>query len=62
MAVAGAKVRANDLVIGDDVLRAALGYLLAMVEHDNVPSDGHDRAHHMLYDHDRQAALRQFSD
>jgi hypothetical protein len=62
MTVAGAEVRANDFLIGDDVLRAALGYLLAMVEHDNMSSDSHDRAHHMLYDHDRQAALRQFSD
>jgi hypothetical protein len=60
--VAGAKVRANDLLIGDDVLRTAFGYLLAVVEHDNVSSDSHDRAHHMLYDHDRQATIRQFSD
>src|SRR6516165_8549901 len=60
--IAGTEIGANDFRIGDDVLRCAFGDLLAVVEYDNVSGYGHDCAHHVLDDDDRQASLGQISD
>ena len=57
MPITGAEIGANDLRVGNDFPRTALGDFLTVVEHDDVPGYGHDRAHHMFDDDNGQAAF-----
>ena len=58
----GAEIGADHLRILHDLLRRAFRDLLAVIEHDHVFGNGHDRAHHMLDKDDGEPALRKLSD
>src|SRR6476660_4494328 len=52
-----AKLLAHDLGIPDDVFRLAVGYFLATDQHNKTLRETHDRAHDVLDEDDRDAAL-----
>src|SRR5580658_8174239 len=59
---AGSEICANDILVRDDFLWKPFGDLLTVIENDDPVCDRHDCAHHVLDDHDRQAALRKLPD
>ena len=62
MDVGRPQIGPDDLRIADHFLRAALGNLLAVIQHDHAVGHGHDRAHHVLDDDDRQPARGELSE
>ena len=62
MRIAGTEIGSDDVRVLHNVFRRAFRDLLAMVEHDDMAGDRHDRAHHMLDDDDGEPPLRQLPD
>ena len=61
MHVTRPQIGPDHLFVRDDLFGTALGDLLSVIEHHDVPRHRHDRPHHVLDDDDGQAALRKFS-